>query len=288
MEPVSHRVEGAHGNRLHVLEWSREGVPMVLLHGHGNDAHLWDDFVPCVAPHYRVLAVDQRGHGDSDWDPQARYDSDSMASDLEKILEAFGIDRFVLIGFSMGGRASMIFAERHPERLAGLVLVDIGPELDARGRIRIGSEIAEHRSPVFRDVEEYARMLSRNYPAGSPEALRRMATYGLRPRADGQYELKMDPKLRGPASPDLEQEAAMRAAEVEMTRRCWDALAKIPCPTLVVRGAASDILSPEIADRMVDEVLQKGHLAVVPRAAHSVATDNPQGFEEAVAAFVLG
>jgi pimeloyl-ACP methyl ester carboxylesterase len=283
-EPISHRVEGAHGNSLHVLEWSREGVPLVLLHGHGNEAHLWDDFVPCVAPYYRVLAVDQRGHGDSDWDPQGRYDSDSMADDLERILAAFSIERFVLIGFSMGGRASMVFAERHPERLAGLVLVDIGPELDARGRLRIGGEIAEHRAPVFADVEEYARLLARNYPAGSPAALQRMAKYGLRQRADGLYELKMDPALRS----DRIEDAQARAEEERFAKRMWDALAKVPCPTLVVRGAASDILSPDVADRMVDEVLPNGRLAVVPQAAHSVATDNPKGFEEAVGAFVLG
>lgn len=258
---------------------------MVLLHGHGNEAHLWDDFVPCVAPHYRVLAVDQRGHGDSDWDPQGRYDSDSMASDLERILEAFGIDRFVLIGFSMGGRASMVFAERHPDRLAGLVLVDIGPELDARGRMRIAGEIAEQRAPVFHDVEEYARLLARNYPAGSPEALRRMAKYALKQRADGGFELKMDPRLRGDR---MEENADLRAAEEVLTKRCWAALAKVPCPTLVVRGAASDILAQDVAEKMAEEVLPNGQLAVVPRAAHSVATDNPKGFEEAVSAFVLG
>lgn len=287
MEPISHRVEGADGLSLHVLEWSREGVPMILLHGHGNEAHLWDDFVPAVAPYYRVLAVDQRGHGDSDWDPQGRYDADALADDLERILAAFAIDRFVLIGFSMGGRASMVFAERHPERLAGLVLVDIGPELDARGRIRIAGEIAEHPSPVFQDVDEYARMLARNYPAGSPSALRRMAEHGLRRRADGRFELKLDPALRGAGGRALD-EAQMRADEAALAQRMWVALAKLPCPTLVVRGAASDILSPEIADRMVDEVLPNGRLAVVAQAAHSVATDNPKGFEEAVTAFVLG
>ena len=78
------------------------------------------------------------------------------------------------------------------------------------------------------------------------------------------------------------------AIEEEATRqRLWDALARVSCPTLVVRGAASDILSPECADKMVDEVLQNGRLAVVPQAAHSVATDNPKGFEEAVAGFAL-
>jgi pimeloyl-ACP methyl ester carboxylesterase len=284
MEPTSHRIKGAHGVELHVLEWSTEGVPLVLLHGLGNEAHLWDDFVPAVAPHYHVLALDQRGHGDSDWDPEARYDSESMADDLEAVLDAFEIDRFVLLGFSMGGRVSMTFAGRHPERLAGLVIADIGPEVDARGVLRIGGEMAEHRAPIFANVQEYASMLSLNYPAGQPHALRRMAEFGLREREDGLFELKMDPKLRGERPTD----EASKAKEEAFIQQQWDALAKVPCATLIVRGAASDILSPEVADKMVDEVLQNGRLEIVPQAAHSVMTDNPQGFEEAVCSFVLG
>jgi pimeloyl-ACP methyl ester carboxylesterase len=284
MEPTSHRIKGAHGLELHVLEWSTEGVPLVLLHGLGNEAHLWDDFVPAVAPHYHVLALDQRGHGDSDWDPEARYDSESMADDLEAVLDAFEIDRFVLLGFSMGGRVSMTFAGRHPERLAGLVIADIGPEVDARGVLRIGGEMAEHRAPIFANVQEYASMLSLNYPAGQPHALRRMAEFGLREREDGLFELKMDPKLRGERPTD----EASKAKEEAFIQQQWDALAKVPCATLIVRGAASDILSPEVADKMVDEVLQNGRLEIVPQAAHSVMTDNPQGFEEAVCSFVLG
>ena len=284
MEATSHRIKAAHGLELHLLEWSTQGVPLVLLHGLGNEAHLWDDFVPSVAPHYRVLALDQRGHGDSDWDPEGRYDADAMADDLEAVLEALEIDRLVLLGFSMGGRVAMTFAGRHPERLAGLVIADIGPEVDARGVARISGEIAERRAPVFANVQEYAAVLSLNYPAGQPHALKRMAEFGLRRREDGLFELKMDPKLRAERPRD---EAAL-AAEEAFIQRQWDALAKIPCATLVVRGAASDILSPEVADKMVDEVLQKGSLAIVPQAAHSVMTDNPKGFEKAVCEFVLG
>jgi pimeloyl-ACP methyl ester carboxylesterase len=284
MEPTSHRIKGAHGLELHLLEWSTEGVPLVLLHGLGNEAHLWDDFVPSVVPHYRVLALDQRGHGDSDWDPEARYDAESMTDDLEAVLDALEIDRFVLVGFSMGGRVSMTFAGRHPERLAGLVIADIGPEVDARGVLRIGGEMAEHRAPVFTDVQEYAAMLSLNYPAGQPHALKRMAEFGLRQREDGLFELKMDPKLRA----DRPTDEATKAKEEAFIQQQWDALARVPCATLVVRGAASDILSPETADKMVDEVLQNGRLAIVPQAAHSIMTDNPEGFEEAVCSFVLG
>jgi len=284
MQPISHRVRGAHDLELNLLEWSAEGVPLVLLHGLGNEAHLWDDFVPAVAPHYRVLALDQRGHGDSDWDPEARYDAESMTDDLEAVLDAFEIDRFVLIGFSMGGRVAMTFAGRHPERLAGLVVIDIGPEVDARGVLRISGEMQEHRAPIFANTQEYAAMLSLNYPAGRPHALQRMAEYGLRKREDGLLELKMDPKLRGERPTD----DAAKAKEEAFIQQQWDALAKVPCATLVVRGAASDILSPDIADKMVEDVLQNGRLAVVPQAAHSVMTDNPEGFEEAVSSFVLG
>jgi pimeloyl-ACP methyl ester carboxylesterase len=259
-------------------------VPLLFLHGFGNEAHIWDDFAPVVAPYYRTLALDHRGHGDSAWDPELRYEHDTMADDVEAVTEALGIDRLVIIGHSLGGRVATLFAGRHPERLAGLVLVDIGPEVDPRGQLRIRQDVEANVAPSFGSIEEYARALSLAYPAGQADALLRMARFGLRRREDGRYELKMDPALRGAMGgagrddPDRQEE--MRKAQ-------WDALARVPCPTLVVRGAASDILSPEIADRMVDEVLQQGRLAIVPQAGHSVMTDNPDGFRDAVSAFVL-
>jgi pimeloyl-ACP methyl ester carboxylesterase len=286
MQPSDLRVKGSSGGELHLLEWSTEGVPMLLLHGFGNEAHIWDDFAPIVAPHYRTLALDHRGHGQSDWDPEGRYDLDALVDDVEAVTAALGIERLVLVGHSLGGRVSTLFAGRHPARIAGLVIVDIGPEVDARGSIRIRQDVELNLTPTFQTVEEYARALSLSYPAATPEALQRMALHGLRRRADGRFELVMDPALRGvtagrSGAPDAEQQ------EDSIRQRMWDALAALPCPALVVRGAASDILSPEVADRMVDEVLKSGRLAVVARAGHSVMTDNPQGFNEAVASFVL-
>jgi len=279
-------VKGANGAELHLLEWSTEGVPMLLLHGFGNEAHIWDDFAPVVAPHYRTLALDHRGHGQSGWDSDGRYEIDALVDDVESVTAALGIERMVLVGHSLGGRVSTLFAGRHPARLAGLVIVDIGPEVDARGSLRIRQDVESNREAAFDSVEEYARVLSLSYPAATPEALRRMALHGLRRRADGRLELVMDLAWRGitagrTGSPDAEQQ------ESALGQRMWDALAALPCPALVVRGAASDILSPEVADRMVDEVLPNGRLAVVPQAGHSVMTDNPQGFNDAVASFVL-
>ena len=286
MEPTSQRLHAAHGLDLHLLEWSREGVPLLMLHGFGNEAHIWDAFAPHVAPHYRTLALDQRGHGRSDWDPEGRYDPGSMCEDLEKITEALGLDRLVLVGHSMGGRVATLFAGRHPERMAGLVLVDIGPELDPRGPLRMREEVAHHRSPRFDSVEAYARVVAHNHPAAGPDSVMRMARDETRQREDGSFELRMDPALRERfqvAEPDG-QALALEAREIATQ---WEALAKISCPTLVVRGAASDFLSPDIADRMVEDVLQNGSLAVVSQASHSVMSDNPDGILEAVADFAL-
>ncbi len=286
MQPRERNVLGADGNAIHLLEWSDEGVPLVLVHGFGNEAHIWDDFAPRVAAHYRVIALDQRGHGDSAHDPELRYDYDFLVADLEAVTAALGIERLVLVGHSLGGRVSMLFAGKHPERMAGLVIVDSAPEFDARGTTRIRQEVEQRGDGTFASVAEYARLLAHNFPAGRPDALARMARHELKQRPDGRFERKLDPEFMAGRRPESEAEALAR--EREMTKRLWEALAKIPCPTLVVRGAASDVMSPEVADKMADEVLQKGALAVVPQAAHSVMTDNPPGFNEAVCGFVLG
>jgi len=285
-EPESRRVPGADGLSLRLLEWSRDGVPFLLLHGYGNEAHVWEDFVPTVAPHYRTLALDLRGHGESDRcaDPW-RYGHDAVADDVAAVCDALGIGRLVLVGHSFGGRAAMRFAGRHPERLAGLVIVDAGPDLDPRGvlRIRLGGE---KREPVFASPAEYGRMLARAYPLAKPHVIDRIVRHGLRPRPDGGHEPRTDPRFGAAAGRTTAQELARRM-EAE-SAALWEALGRVSCPALVVRGAASDILPAETAERMAEDVLPQGRLAVVPRAGHSVMIDNPEGFAAAVAAFALG
>lgn len=293
MEPVSIRVPGAHGLSLHALEWSRAGVPLVLLHGFGNEAHVWDDLAPAVAPYYRTLALDLRGHGDSDRDPEARYDYDFHVADLEAATAALGIDRLVLVGHSLGGRIAMRFAGRHLERMAGLVIVDSAPELDPRGTVRIRLDLQRESSGAgpgggasFASEAEYRELLARSYPGASRAQLQHLARHGLRARPDGRFEPKLDPAwFRGRTDAG---EAAMRERETRLTRELWEALARVPCPALVVRGAASDVVSADVADRMADEVLAQGRLVVIPRAGHSVMVDNPEACRDALSAFVLG
>ena len=287
MEPTSIHVTGSDDLKLHLLEWSTAGTPMILIHGFGNEAHIWDDFAPAVAEHYRVLALDLRGHGESAWNSEGRYDYTNHVADLEAITETLGIERMVLVGHSLGGRISMLYAGKHPEQLAGFVIVDSAPELDARGIVRIRTEVEEQRDPSFKSIAEYENLLAHNYPAATPAAIERMARNGVRQQEDGRWVLKQDLSYRGGDrwKGSGEELAAREARNVD---DMWAALEKLPCPTLVVRGAASDIMSPDVADKMVEEVLPNGKLAVVPQAGHSVMTDNPEGFKQMVGEFVLG
>lgn len=286
-QPTSRRIPAADGLSLRLLEWSDEGVPLLFVHGFGNEAHIWDDFVPALAPHYAVHALDWRGHGESDWHPEGAYAWDDHLRDLEAVVDHLGFERFVLCGHSLGGRVSMLYAGAHPERLAGLVIVDTGPEHDPRGQIRIRMDAEAHPDPSFASVTEFETLLSHQYVAATPAAIRRMAEHGVRKRDDGRYVLKMDTKLRDFGRTQLSEDE-LRRLDVELTERLWKACETVPCPTLVIRGAASDILAADIADRMADEVLASGSLAVIARSSHSVMTDNPGDFAKALNAFALG
>lgn len=286
-EPESIRIAGADSLELHLLRWSSEGTPAILVHGFGNEAHIWDDFAPVLAPYYEVLALDLRGHGESDWDSEARYDYENHVADLECIIDRLGFERLVLIGHSLGGRVCMRYGGRHPEKVAGLVIVDSAPELDARGTTRISLDVQQHRDPSFESVTQYENYLSTSYPSATATAIRRMAKNGLKQREDGRYVLKMDISFRTRATGTSDAEA-LASYEKSTTEALWEDLAAIECPSLVVRGAASDIMSADVADRMVDDAMANATLAVVPQAGHSVMTDNPDGFRDCVMKFMLG
>src|SRR4029434_9914910 len=99
---------------------------------------------------------------------------DALVDDVETVTAALGIERMVLVGHSLGGRVSTLFAGRHPARLAGLVIVDIGPDVDPRGSLRIRQDVELNLEPVLDSVAAYARALSLSYPSAAPEALRRI------------------------------------------------------------------------------------------------------------------
>ena len=116
------------GVRLRYLDWGTSGkMPLVCLHGHVSQAHIWDEFAKAMSPHYHVLAVDQRGHGGSQW-AETGYARDRFVEDLAAFVDTLGLSKFILVGLSMGGWHSLLYTADHPERVERIVIVDIAPE----------------------------------------------------------------------------------------------------------------------------------------------------------------
>jgi esterase len=255
------------GINLYYLDWGTEGKPKVLLlHGLRGHRHSWDDVSTEFYQNYHIFALDQRGRGESDWAPGGDYSSDSFVADLEGFCAAVGLDKFILIGHSMGGRNSMAFAGKNAGMIEKMVIIDIGPDLNPIGSGRITQEMIDvpEEFDSFEAVFEYQ---SKENRFSSEPVLRRRLTYATRELPNGKFGWRYDLEIReqrrnstGAKQPDL-----------------WLTLPKINCPVLIVRGSETDTLGLETAEKMV-EVLPDGKLVHVERAAHMVFEDNPEGF----------
>jgi pimeloyl-ACP methyl ester carboxylesterase len=284
--PVSRRVPGSDGLWLALREWSDTGPPLVFLHGFGHDSHVWDPFAPDFAACYRTLALDARGHGDSDHDPQFRYHHAALARDIEAVLDALGGAPATLVAHSMSGYASIRVAARSPGRIERLVLVDAGPQLAAAARSGAEREPAE---ASYADPGEYARALARSHPRVDSATLERLARHWLRARPDGRLEPKLDPAFlrpRSAADPEHRRSFDRGRWAREETARLWKLLARVACPTLVVHGEHSPMLSRATVERMLG-VLADGRAVAVPGAGHAVLLEAPEAFRAALRDFLL-
>jgi pimeloyl-ACP methyl ester carboxylesterase len=193
---------------------------------------------------------------------------------VEAFVAAMGLDRFTLLGLSMGGICAYGYAARHPERLERLVIVDIAPVLEEEGRTRIMTGLTAPMS--FADPEEAVTAARAANPRPPEDALRHRVLHNLKQDADGRWVFRWDPKLRDmPRGPQPDPEAV------------WASLRNITCPTLVVRGAESDLLGRGSAERMAREI-PDCRVVEVEGAGHSVPLDRPEGFLKAVGSFLAG
>ena len=267
------------GLNLHYLDWGAPGgPPLVLLHGMRGHAHSWDDVSAATCQQYRVLALDQRGRGDTDWAKDGDYSTDAFVADLAAFSDDLGLDSFILCGHSMGGRNSMAFAGRYPEKLQKLIIVDVGPQSDPRGSERIAREMRDvpDEFDTFEAVVEY---MGKENRFASDSVLRRRLQYATRQLPSGKFAWRYDLAIRAQRRQGGDTTPA--APPVDL----WPVLAGIPCPTLVVRGADTDLLPLDVAQRMERE-LPHGQLIEVPRAGHMVFEDNPGDFIAALQNFL--
>lgn len=266
---------GSQGLQLSADEWGRRGDPtVVLLHGGGQTRHSWKQTGAALANAGRhVVALDLRGHGDSQWSPTADYDISYFRDDLLAVLGQVATPT-ILVGASLGGITSLLATAARPDLVERLVLVDIATRIETEGVERIREFM--HSAPEgFASLEEAADAVAAYLPHRErpprPEGLRK----NLRLR-DGRWYWHWDPRLFT---------SQRRVAPEEAQARLDAAARTIAVPTLLLAGGLSDIVSHESVEHL-RTVIPHVEVLVLGEAAHTAAADDNDAFTAAVAEFI--
>jgi pimeloyl-ACP methyl ester carboxylesterase len=271
-ERARRRAETINGLRLHFLESGVTGAPgLCFLHGGAAHAHWFDAVTPAFADRFHVIALDQRGHGESQWAEPPAYGTEDFAADLRGLMDVLGWRRMAVIGHSMGGHNAMAFAAWHPERVAGLVIVDSRPVIPAERLdvMRARGRRAPRLYPTAEAAAATFRLLPRETLA-DPALLAHVGRAGVAPR-NGGWGWRFDPATHGERKP------------VD----AWPLLPQITAPTLIARGGLSPVLTEEMAERLRASI-RRASLVTIPNAYHHLTLDAPASFTTALTNFLDG
>lgn len=277
MTPRSRGLQLPNGARLHMLEWDGESPPVVFIHGLGNTAGVWREIAGRISPAQRSVAIDLRGHGDSDHDPSG-YSLDTFAADITAALHLLDDAPVTVVGHSLGGKVAVVVAAQAPELVSGVVIVDSGPRLARPGVQQLLANI-EKVPYEYDSVLDYRDILELWYPLADARKLDQLVADELRRRPGGGWVRKLDPRFN---DSDFVRASTGDSQESKM----WELLKRVAQPTLVVRGIASAMLTKEVAIAMTQEFLPNGSLVTVGRSGHAVPVENPEGLGQQIEQFL--
>lgn len=266
------------GLNFHLTEWGDESAwPIVMMHGIRGYAETFVGVARTLQPRFRVIAFDQRGRGRSDWDPACNYYTDAYVADLEAVVKALDLQRFDLLGHSMGGINAIVYAARHQDRVRRMVIEDAGPGAfeASDGATRIRKELATTptRFDSWEAASEFMRALR---PTVTEEARQQRLQSMLKPLPDSGFTWRYD--HAGIVATRLNPDPAHAVDLASHVR-------SIACDTLVVRGGRSDYLQPEMAERMRG-LNPRIRTVEIPDAGHYIHDDQPELFARTINAFL--
>jgi pimeloyl-ACP methyl ester carboxylesterase len=258
--------------RLHYIEWGDPGDPLVLaLHGTGDSCHTWEPFAAMASRSFHIIAMDQRGHGDSDWIVPPAYSGEDYVGDLEAFIEELGLEKPILLGHSMGALHCTTYTSMRPRNVAALIHVDIEPCPPPWNR-RYLCGLYEKLPESYESEDDFVAQLRQTAPYAGEELLCRLASRSLEHSGDGRLAYKGDREVYAHFDPAYDLRERLRF---------------IKTPALVVRGQESRVMSSGEA-RTMARALPRGKLVEIPRATHPVHLDNPEAFGRAVLDFLEG
>ncbi len=256
-----------------------DAPPVLLLHGGGQTRHAWGDTAKRLAQSgFYALALDLRGHGDSDWCADGNYYPDHYVDDLRGVMQTFDTPP-ALVGASLGGMISLLCeGEKHPGSARALVLVDVTPRIEREGVDRIVAFMTSCPEG-FASLEEAADVVAEYLPhRRRPQSLDGLKR-NLRRGDDGRYRWHWDPQFLERAAGGDEQERKQWPERLDRASR------RLTIPTLLVRGKLSDIVSEQGAKHFL-ELVPHAEFLDVDDAAHMVAGDKNDIFGDAIVEFL--
>jgi len=259
------------GLRLHYLDWgSDDKPPFIMLHGISRVAHQFDHIAARFKNDYHVMAIDMRGHGDSAWSPNGAYLVADYVKDLEGFAEQLNLRGLLLLGNSTGGRVVQVYAGLHPDRVARLIVEDVGPERPTDIAAAFQRQVQQEASG-WASEDELLESLKRSNAKTPENILRSYAHFGARQREDGRIVWKRDPNL------------ARGFIETEL----WRFVREIKCPTIYILGGASRIVPPETQQKL-KETLPSVKMVVMPGLGHYPDQESTEDFLRIAQAFLAG
>jgi pimeloyl-ACP methyl ester carboxylesterase len=258
-----HRFVSCNGLRIHALDYGGRNQPAIFLHGITGIAWMFDG-VAANLESRRVIAVDLRGHGDSQWSMEHAYGSADAASDIEQLIRQGG-QSVDLVGSSWGGLIALVVAARASDLVERVVVIDVPPATNR------SPEDLRPKPESFRLHEDVLEWERTQHPNAEDDVVSLLAEHGYRPGDGGRLDRKYDPFFlrRWPFR----------------TEDHWAALARVQQQTLLIRGASSPALAAETANDMV-ATLPDGQLSTLANAGHLPEIDDPSALATALDAFL--
>ncbi|RIV24037.1 alpha/beta hydrolase [Fibrisoma montanum] len=261
--------------------WGDAANPIVLLlHGGGQTRHSWGDTARWLAEAgWYAIALDARGHGDSDWSAEGHYSIDYLAGDLRAVIRQLG-RKPAVVGASMGGMTALIAeGERDESICSAIVLVDIAPRAEQKGIERIFAFMSANKHG-FANLDEAAEAVAAYLPNRPRPQDHSRLEKNLRRKADGRYYWHWDPVML-----DIWRQATTPDKQTSNEERLYRAAKALTVPTLIVRGGMSDVVSDKIMAEFLDLVPHVRSVNVA-EAGHMVAGDSNHAFTKAVIQFL--
>ncbi len=267
-QPVD-RFLHVNGLRIHYLDWGASGMqPLILLHGIARSAHSFDPVAAHFSKSHHVIAVDMRGHGDSEWDPSGAYLVEDYLQDIEGFVAQLELRDIVFWGNSTGGRVAQMFSGLHPDLVAAVIVEDVGPERPREVSNRRASRMSQEENG-WASVDELLERAKIENPRTSEPALRGLVQHGSKQRADGRIVWKRDPAiLNGFVPTDL-----------------WATVRGIKAPIIYILGGASTIV-PQATQAELRQALPQAQIVTMPGLGHYPSDEKPADFVAIVERFL--